>query len=354
MSIKQNVFGKTKEGQEVTIYEMTNKNGMSVAAIDYGCNLVHIMVPDRQGKKADIVLGYDDIAGYEFNSCYLGSFIGRHANRIGGAQFELNGTTYKLSANDSANNLHSGEDGYNHKMFKTEAKEENGKDQIVFYRLSPDMEQGFPGNLQIWVSYTLTDENELIIDYKGIADQDTIVNLTNHSYFNLGGHSSGSIEHHKVRIMADAFTPTSDALIPTGEIRNVEGTPMDFREYKTIGQDINEEYEPLKLAGGYDHNYVLSVDGSEVTKVADLLEETSGRHMEVYTNKPGMQFYTGNFLKEEPGRTYKDGVIYQARDGVCFETQYYPDSCNINTFPSSVLKANEEYNYTTIYKFTCE
>lgn len=352
MSIKKHSFGTTKDGQAATLYTLINKKGMSVSFTDYGANIVNVIVPDKNGKFDDVVLGYDNITGYENNAPGYGSFIGRHANRIGGASFTLNDVKYELEKNDGNNNLHSGSKSYNKFLYEVEIFEEEDADSIEFSRLSPHMEQGFPGNLDISVTYTLTDDNELVIEYLAVSDKDTIVNLTNHSYFNLSGHDSGSILEHKVFLDADQFTPTDDALIPTGEIRKVEGTPMDFRTLKEIGQDIGADYNPLVQAGGYDHNYVLNISGAEVEKVAELVDDKSGRLMEVFTNMPGLQLYTGNFISgEEAG---KKGYKYQKRAGVCFESQYYPDSCNKPEFPSSVLKAGNEYDFVTVFKFSAK
>ncbi len=351
MSIKKQPFGKTKEGAEATLYSLKNKNGMTVNFTDYGANIVNVLVPDKNGNFDDVVLGYDNVSGYEGNTPGFGSFIGRHANRIGGAAFELDGKKYELEKNDGQNNLHGGFKGYNKFFYEVETFEDEDSASIEFSRLSPHMEQGFPGNLDISVTYTLTDENELVIEYLAVSDKDTIVNLTNHSYFNLAGHKSGSVLEQQVMVYADKFTPTDDALIPTGEMRDVTGTPMDFRKLKTLGQEIDADYEPLTQAGGYDHNFILNISGSDVEKVAELLDGKTGRKMEIFTNMPGIQLYTGNFLSEETG---KDGFIYKKRGGVCFETQYFPDSCNIPQFPSSVLKAGNEYDFVTVFKFTAK
>ncbi|MDI9487962.1 MAG: aldose epimerase family protein [Bacillota bacterium] len=352
MNITQKPFGKTKTGEEATLYTITNSNGMKVSFTDFGSNIVSIIVPDKKGNFADIALGFDNLEGYESNGPGFGSLIGRCANRISGAKFELNGKIYELEKNEGENNLHGGKPAYNMVMYETEIFEDEDMISIEFSRLSPDMEQGFPGNFDYTVTYSLTEANELVIEYHGVSDKDTVVNLTNHSYFNLSGHNSGDILNHKVWINANQFTPTRDDLIPTGEYLDVEGTPMDFRSLKSIGQDIDSDFGPLKQAGGYDHNYVLNINGDEVEKVAKLVEESSGRVMEVYTNKPGLQFYTSNMLS--PVKNGKDGASYQKRAGVCFETQYFPNACNIETFPSSVLKAGEEYEFVTIYKFLCE
>ena len=337
-------FGTTGNGETVTLYTITNKNGMSVSAIDYGANIVSLMVPDKDGNAEDIVLGFDDVAGYEENGCFFGAFIGRHGNRIGQAKFTLNGTEYKLEKNDGENNLHGGTPGY-HKVMYQAAAEENS---VTFSRVSPDMEQGYPGALDIQVTYTLTDDNELKISYKTKSDKDTLCNLTNHTYFNLKGHDGGTIEDHEVMIKANGFTETTDDLIPNGNIIDVTGTPMDFRTKKKIGSDINADYQPLVIAGGYDHNFVLDKTEGRLEKVAEVSESSKGRTMEIYTDLPGMQLYSGNFIVKEDG---KNGTTYTKRTGICFETQFFPNSVNIPEFKSCVLNAGEEFTSTTIYKF---
>lgn len=344
MSISTKSFGKTKNGEEVTRYTITNKNGLSVSALDYGAVIVNLLVPDKNGKLDDIVLGFDDVAGYEVNGCFFGAFIGRHGNRIGQAKFELNGTTYELEKNDGENNLHGGTPGYHQVMYKASTTDNS----VTFSRVSPDMEQDYPGNLDIQMTYTLTDDNELKIDYKTKSDKDTLCNLTNHSYFNLKGHNGGTITDHKVWIKANGFTATSDDLIPNGTITDVTGTPMDFRTKKALSQDIDADYQPLIIAGGYDHNYVLDKPEGAFEKVAEVSEETSGRTMEVYTDLPGMQLYSGNFIVKEDG---KGGTVYTKRTGVCFETQFFPNSVNVPSFKSCVLKAGETFTSTTVYKF---
>lgn len=354
MQIEQQFFGKTSAGEEALLYTVTNKNGMSVSFTDFGAIIVKVMVPDRLGKLEDVVLGYDNLSPYEQNSPGYGSFIGRNANRIRKASFHLENKTYDLEKNDGQNNLHSGAISYNKYMYKTKVVSKEDFASIEFSRVSPDMEQGFPGDLKVSVTYTLTDKNELILNYHAVSDQDTVVNLTNHSYFNLAGHGSGTVLNQKVKILADLFTPTDDELIPTGELRNVSGTPMDFRILKPLGQDIFKEYKPLKQAGGYDHNYVLDTfnahQNNTVEKVAELMDEKSGRVMEVYTDMPGIHMYTGNFITGT--ETGKEGIVYEKHGGVCFETQYYPNSCNIPEFPSCILKAGELYEHCTIFKFS--
>jgi len=349
MRITKKSFGKTSRGEDTTLYTITNGNGMKVSFTDYGANIVSIVVPDAKGNLTDVALGYENIQGYEENSTGFGSFIGRNANRIGGAKFELNGKVYELDKNDGENNLHSGFVGYNKFIYETETFEEDDIASIEFTRLSPHMEQGFPGNLDISITYSLTEANEIVIEYYAVSDRDTIINLTNHSYFNLSGHNAGSILDHKVWIKANQFTPVSKDLIPTGELRDVTGSPMDFRVLKSIGQDINANYEQLQIAGGYDHNYVLDISSNEVEKVAELIDEKNHRKMEIFTDLPGMQLYSGNMLKSV--NNSKGGATYQRRDGVCFETQKFPNSCNIKSFSPCMLKAGKEFDSVTIYKF---
>lgn len=344
MGVQKKKFGVTKDGKTVTLYTVTNKNGMSLSAIDYGANLVSLMVPDKNGNIDDIVLGYDDVAGYEKNGCFFGAMIGRHGNRIGQARFTLNGKEYQLEENDGVNNLHSGSNGYHKLMFEASATE----DSVTFSRISPHMEQGFPGELHVSVTYTLTDDNEWKLTYRAKSDQDTLCNMTNHSYFNLKGHDGGPVTDHAVWIKANGFTETSDDLIPNGNITEVAGTPLDFREKKLLGRDIDADYKPLKQGGGYDHNFVLDKEDGVFAKVAEISEESSGRTMEVYTDLPGMQMYSGNFVKNEHG---KNGVVYTERTGVCFETQFFPNSINIPGFKPCILKAGEDFQSVTVYKF---
>lgn len=349
MGVKKKSFGICSDGTEASLYELTNANGMKVTVTDFGANIVHIIVPDANGTMADVALGFETIQGYEVNAPGFGSFIGRNANRIGGARVTIQGVSYELETNDGPNNLHGGTPAFNKVMYEVEMFEDENGSSVELSRVSPHMEQGFPGNLTLSVTYTLTDDNELLIEYFAVSDQDTIVNLTNHSYFNLSGHNSGSILNHEVMICANEFTPTDERLIPTGEFCSVEGTPMDFRTMKPIGRDLNADYEPLQLAGGYDHNYVLEKQTEDVELCARLFDPNSKRYMEVYTDLPGLQLYTANMLAEP--QDGKDGAIYQKQSGVCFETQFYPNATNIPEFPTTVLKAETEYSYATIYKF---
>lgn len=352
MKVTIKPFGKLETGEQVNVYTLKNKNGMEVSCISYGAIIKNVIVPDKNGNMKDVVLGYDNLEGYVKGGSALGSFIGRHANRIKDAQFQLNGVTYQLEKNDNGNNLHSGTPGYNKVMYEADAFEEEDSASIEFSRLSKDMEQGFPGNLDVTVTYTLTEDNELVIQYMGVSDKDTVVNFTNHSYFNLAGHDSGSVLDQKVELYANQFTPTDDVLIPTGEFRNVEGTPMDFRTMKKIGQDIHADYKPLIQGKGYDHNFVLQhgQDG-DAELVAKLWDEKSGRMMEVYTDCPGVQMYTANNLKESG---CKDNADYEPYSAVCFETQNFPNAINTPNFPNSVVRAEEEYSCVTVYKFTIQ
>lgn len=353
MKISKRSFGKTKKGEEATLYLLENSNGMQVSVTDYGACIVQVIVPDQDGALEDVVLGFDDVSGYEEHTTYYGAFIGRNGNRIANASFTLNGVTYNLEKNDGENNLHSGFVGYNNMMYEAETFQEEDAVSVELSRLSPDGEQGFPGNLDITVTYTLTEDNELVIEYLAVSDKDTVINLTNHSFFNLSGHASGTILDHKVWIDADYFTPTDDALIPTGELRPVEQTPMDFRMEQRVGDRIDADYQPLRQAGGYDHNYVLNHSGEDVELVASLCDPKSKRRMTVYTNLPGMQLYAGNFI--DGTIAGKGGRIYQKRDGICFETQMFPDACNEKKqFASSVVKAYQEYETVTIYKFSTD
>lgn len=336
-------FGNTKAGVS-TLYQMKNKNGCKLAVTDFGATLVRLIVPDKSGKAQDVVLGYDSAKIYEERSASFGATVGRVANRIGKAEFELNGKTYKLTANDNGNSLHGGCDFYNQRMWKVAEQTENS---VTFFLESKDMDQGYPGNVKIYVTYELSEENEVKIHYHAESDADTLLNLTNHSYFNLSGHASGSVLDHEVEILADAFTRADAESIPTGEIIPVKGTPMDFLSYKTIGKEIEADYEALNFGLGYDHNWVINGEG--MRKAAAMRSKETGITMEVYTDLPGMQFYTGNFLVEEPG---KEGAVYQKRAGACFETQYFPDAVHKENFEGPVVKAGEVYDTTTIYRFS--
>lgn len=337
-------FGATKNGKKASCYVLKNSKGMEAVVSDFGASLLKLYVPDKDGKTQDVVLGYETLEDYENGGDSLGATVGRVANRIGMAEFELNEKKYELTKNDNGKNtLHGGSDFYNKRMW--DVKEEDDT-HVVFALVSPDGDQGFPGEVKIEVSYTITEENELKIHYRAIPDQDTLLNMTNHSYFNLSGHASGTAWNAKVWIDADAFTETDAELIPTGTVVPVEGTPMDFRKEKVVEKEIGADYTPLKLAGGYDHNWVLN--GKGFRKAASAESEETGIKMEVYTDLPGIQFYSGNFLAGSKG---KEGAVYEKGYGICFETQYFPDAIHKENFESPITKAGEVYDTTTVYKF---
>jgi aldose 1-epimerase len=345
--IKKQLFGKTADGNEIYIFTLKNKNGMEAAIINFGGTLVSLKVPDRKGDLTDVVLGYDTLDGYENGKNYFGATIGRYGNRIAHGNFTLNGIQYVLAKNNGENSLHGGIKGFNKVVWT--AKEVPGKDgqALQLNYLSKDGEEGYPGNLAVEVIYTLTDRNELQIDYSATTDKDTVLNLTHHSYFNLRGEGSGNILDHRMTLNADRFTPVDAGLIPTGELRNVQGTPFDFRNPVAIGARIDQGDEQLKLGNGYDHNWVLNRNDGEALSLAARVEETiSGRIMEVWTTEPGIQFYTGNFL-DGKGQG-KAGKTYNFRDAFCLETQHFPDSPNHSTFPSTVLKPGAHFHSRTI------
>ncbi len=339
-------FGANQKGEPAKVFIFENQNGMEMHISDFGATLYKLLVPDKNGIKRDVVLGYDDPAAYEGPSgTFFGATVGRHANRIGKAAFEYEGVRYQLDKNNGNNNLHSGFDFWSFRIWNVKETTENS---ITFSLHSPDGDQGYPGNVDVDVKYTLTESNSIVIDYYATTDADTPINMTNHSYFNLSGHDSGTVREQILWIDADGFTRTDSELIPTGEILSVEGTPMDFRVKKKIGLDIDSDYEAIKLGNGYDHNWTLNNRG-KFKRVAELFSEESGIGMEVFTDLPGVQIYTANFVQNELG---KDKVVYQQNQGVCFETQYYPDSLNHNNFKSCICKKNAKYRTKTEYAFT--
>ena len=349
MGVKRDVFGVTKEGETACLYTLENQNGTRAVLSDFGAVLVSLFIKDGNGTVLDVVLGYDSLEQYFVNGPGFGATIGRHANRIKNGSFQLNGERYQLSKNDGNNNLHSNPQGYHKRLWEAETGMGELGAFVTFSLHSPDGDQGFPGNADVQVTYTLTEDDALMLHYQATSDQDTVLNLTNHSYFNLSGHQAADALNQKVWINADQYTEADSESIPTGEYIDVSGTPMDFRILKTIEEEIDSSYEAIVLGGGYDHNWVLNNHG-EMGLAAKLTDENSKLTMEVYTDLPGMQFYTGNFLNgSEKG---KDGVYYQKRSGVCFETQYFPDAVNHDNFPSPILKAFETYETITIYKFT--
>lgn len=348
--IQKSVFGKTTDGKEISLYTLKNKNGMEVAITNYGGAVVSIKTPDRSGKFADVVLGYDDVAGYEGDRSFFGATIGRYGNRIAHGKFALNGKTYELPKNDSDNTLHGGPKGFNKRVFDAKDVSTPAAPALQLKYVSKDGEEGFPGDLSVTVKFTLTNSNELRIDYASTTDKATVVNLTNHSYFNLAGEGQGDILQHQLMLHASKFTPVDAGLIPTGELRAVKGTPFDFTTATAIGARINQDEEQLKLGKGYDHNFVLDRTKPGLVTVAEVYEPTSGRVMQVMTTEPGIQFYSGNFL--DGSAHGKGGKAYGHRTGFCLETQHYPDSPNQPKFPTTALKPGAQYRTTTVYKFS--
>lgn len=349
MSITKRVFGKTANGNEAYIFTLVNSKGMKAEITNYGGIVVSLTAPDSKGNFEDVVLGFDKLEDYLTKNTYFGAIVGRHANRIENASFELNGVEYKLAKNDGENSLHGGVVGFDKVLWKAEIANKDGQECLELTYTSVDGEEGFPGNLDVKVIYTLTEDNALKIDYFAVSDKDTVVNLTNHSFFNLSGHAAGSIEKHEVMINATKFTVGNKQVIPTGEIADVKGTPMDLTKLTSLEPGLNSQYDQIVYAGGYDHNWVLDIKDKKVEKAAEVFDPSSRRVMEVYTNKPGIQLYTGNFL--DGTCVGKGGAVYHKRNGLCLETQYYPNSLKHKHFPSPILKAGEQYNFTTIYKF---
>jgi aldose 1-epimerase len=349
MAYKKELWGNMPDGREVYLYTLVNRNGVSASFTNLGAVWVNMNVPDRDGNVVDVVLGFDSADEYLINPPHFGAPIGRNANRIAGAKFTINGKEYKLEPNNGPNNLHSGPDLYQSRLWDSEAEENDLGTSVSFSLFSPDGDQGFPGNANITITYTLTPDNSLDISYHMICDANTVANFTNHSYFNLDGHDGKDTLKQRVWIDADTYTRADEVSIPTGEFTPVKGTPMDFTVMKPIEQDIHEDYEALVFGGGYDHNWVLNHPQGEVSLCAASESDKTGIRMEVYTDLPGIQFYTANFLKNMTG---KGGAVYEKRCCYCFETQYYPDSVNKPEFQSPVLKAGEEYKTTTIYKFS--
>ena len=352
MDIKKEDFGKTPDGTNVELYTLSNSNGMRVKIMTYGGIVVSMEVPDAAGKTSDVVLGYDNLDDYVKNNPYFGCIVGRYGNRIGAGKFTLDGVEYKLAINNGPNHLHGGLKGFDKVVWKAEQLKDADQVGLKLAYTSKDMEEGYPGNLDILVTYTLTDKNELKIDYEATTDKATPVNLTNHSYFNLAGQGSGDILAHELMLNADRCTPVDEGLIPTGELLPVEGTVMDFTKPMAVGARIGSDYEQIKFGGGYDHNWVLNKEGDELSLAAKVYEPTSGRVMEVYTTEPAIQFYAGNFL--DGTITGKEGKVYKHRYAFCLETQHYPDSPNKPDFPSTIISPGEKYATTTIYKFSVQ
>jgi aldose 1-epimerase len=350
--IEKRSFGKTQEGEPVDLYVLTNKAGFEVAITNYGGTLVSIKAPDRKGQFADVILGYDTVTGYETGKSYFGGTIGRYGNRIAHGQFILNDTIYTLARNDGENHLHGGLIGFNKRVWTARDVSSSAGQALELSYLSKDGEEGYPGNLPVKVVFTvLADRNALKIDYLANTDKETVLNLTNHAYFNLDGQRVGDILGQQLLLHAGKFTPVDSTLIPTGEVRNVHDTPFDFLKPTIIGARINQDNEQLKFGKGYDHNWVLDRGSKEaLAPAAEVYDAESGRTLSVSTTEPGIQFYSGNFLD---GTVHgKNGETYAHRSALCLETQHFPDSPNHANFPTTVLKPGREYRSTTVYQFS--
>jgi aldose 1-epimerase len=348
LNLIHKAFGITPDGIPATLYTLSNDRRFEVSITTYGGTITSIKVPDRDGNVGDVVLGYETLAEYVRNPRYFGCLVGRYANRIALGRFSLNGSNYQLAQNNGANHLHGGVKGFDKVVWRAEGKQYDDSLVLHLKYVSKDGEENYPGTLSADVTYIVNNDNQLRIEYRATTDKDTIINLTNHSYFNLAG--SGDILGHELEINADSFTAVSKDLIPSGQIRSVEGTPMDFTTSRTIGARINETYEQLSFTGGYDHNFILKRSESTMKFAAQAYEPRSGRAVEVHTTQPGVQFYSGNFL--DGSIRGKRGTVYQKYAGFCLETQHFPDSPNQPNFPTTVLKAGEVYHEVTIFKFT--
>ena len=345
MGVTKEKFGTTACGKDIYMYTLSNSKGMQAKIINYGAILVSLLVPDANGHTEDVVLGFDRLEDYYGNGSFFGATIGPSANRIAGASFALGGRQYKIDDNDGGNNLHSHmEQGY-HKRVWTALE---GTDSVTLTVEGKDGDMGFPGNKTASITYSLSEDNELKLSYHAVSDADTIINLTNHTYFNLSGHQAGIIEDHLLQINASHFTPVVAGAIPTGEIAPVAGTPLDFTQMKPIGRDINADCEQLKLVKGYDHNFVIDGADGTLREIAAAEDPKSGRKMKVFTDLPGVQFYAGNCIGEETG---KGGAVYGPRSGFCLETQYYPDNIHHPNFPQAVFGPGREYDAVTVYQF---
>ncbi len=344
-TVEQRDFGKTASGEPVSLFVLTNAKGMRAEIMTYGATVRSIQVPDRTGKMGDVVLGFDNLDGYLGTEPYFGAVVGRYGNRIANAQFKLDGKEYHLEKNDGPNTLHGGKQGFDKRVWEVKDSGAGDNPHVTLTYLSKDGEEGYPGNLNVSVTYSLTADNGLRIDYGATTDKPTALNVTNHSYFNFSG--ADDILEHELQLNASKFTPVNATLIPTGKLEDVAGTPFDFRQMTAIGARINEKNEQLERGHGYDHNFVL--DGSGMKVAANVYDPKSGRTMEVSTTQPGVQFYSGNFL--DGTIKGKGGKVYGHRSGLCLETQHFPDSPNQPNFPSTVLRPGDKFESTTIYKF---
>ncbi len=349
---EESSFGRLADGTEAILFSLTNSNGLRARVTNYGAIVTSLEVPDREGNLEDVVLGYESLESYLEATPYFGAIVGRYGNRIAAGRFELDGTEYTLARNNGANHLHGGLEGFDKVLWEAAPFANEDEAGVSLTYVSADGEEGYPGNLRVVVTYALTDANELRVDYVATTDRPTVLNLTHHGYFNLAGHASGDILGHDLMLAADRFTPVDQGLIPTGELRPVDGTPMDFRTPVPIGQRIGQDDEQLRFGGGYDHNWVLTDYDGSLQLAARLSHSGTGRVMEVWTTEPGVQFYSGNFL--DGSNIGKGGAVYQHRNGLCLETQHFPDSPNRPEFPSTVLRPRERYQTTTVYQFLVE
>ena len=345
--IEKKSWGKTAAGEAVDLYTLTNAKGHSVSITTWGAIITSIKVPDRSGTLTDVVLGFDSLDGYLGKHPFFGAIVGRYGNRIGGAKFVLDGKAYTLAKNDGENTLHGGVKGFDKYVWQAKTTESRAAPSIILTHVSPDGDEGFPGQLTVTLTYTWNDNDELRMHYVAQTTKPTVVNLTNHSYFNLSGHDT--ILKHVVQLSCDRYTPVVKGLIPTGELAPVEGTPFDFRKPEAIGTRIDADNEQIKLGGGYDHNFVVNGAAGTLRPAAHVVDPESGRTLDVITTEPGVQFYTGNFL--DGSIVGKGGRHYGKRNAFCLETQHYPDSPNQKTFPSTLLRPGQMYNTTTIFKF---
>ena len=351
MNISKKSFGQLPDGTGATLFTLTNDNGVEAKISNYGGTIVSLLVPDKNGTLGDVVLGFDTLDDYRARSPFFGCLVGRYANRIGGAKFALDGIEYAVAVNNGENHLHGGAVGFDKVVWDAEEVHDADEVGLILRYVSVDGEENYPGTLTATVRYRLTNENALHIEYEATTDKATVINLTNHSYFNLAG--QGNVMDHTVMLNADRFTPTDEGLIPIGELRSLDGSSLDFRQPTRIGERIDQADDQLVAAGGYDHNWVLnkSVDGA-LDLAATVTEATSGRRMDVYTTQPGVQFYTGNMMP--PELVGKGGQLYHPRGGFCLETQHFPDSPNQPEFPSTVLRPGERYVQRTIFQFSVE
>jgi aldose 1-epimerase len=350
---KKESFGKTPDGKPVDVYILTNSHGLEARVMNFGAIILSLRVPDRNGKLDDVVLGFDSLEPYFTNNPHFGSIIGRYANRIANGKFILGGVEYTLPKNDGPNTLHGGVKGFDKVLWQAEPSENNNTSLALVLRYtSKDGEEGFPGNLKTKVTYTLTDSDELVIDYEATTDKPTPVNLTSHGYFSLAGQGTGDVLAHELLINADRFTPVDKNLIPATELRPVKGTPLDFTKSNPIGARINDNYEQLVLAHGYDHNFVINRKGSGLELAARVHEPSTGRILEIHTTEPGVQFYSANFL--DGTITGKQGRVYKQHYAFCLETQHFPDSPNHPSFPSTILSPGQTYHSRTVYKFSAD